>query len=791
MLDRIIYILTHTTFEAPLWVKIMAIALAVIGLLFVGWSYVRAMSPSGLRISAALLKATGVIVLAVCLMEPHLHEIRPRPGANLLLMMADNSQSLMVKDRGDSESRGEQLHKSLAVESDWQTRLGQDFDVRRYVFDTRLKPVANFQEMTLDGGGSSLAGSLVTLAKRYQGRPKAGVLLFTDGNATDFSEDSISWSELPPVFPVLLGDDRTAKDISVPRVSVSQTNFEATPVTITAEIEAQGYSGETVVAQLLDENDKEVERKTLQNIEDGKPQVVRFQLRPEKAGISFYRVRTFVESEERQFEQPEKSLEATLVNNLRFVMVDRGKGPYRVLYVSGRPNWEYKFLRRAIDEDDEVDLVGLMRIANREPKFTFRGRAGERTNPLFRGFGNKDDEEAESYDQPVVIRVGTEDKEELRDGFPIAADQLFKYHAIIIDDLEAAFFTQDQMSLVHDFVSQRGGGFLMLGGQESFVNGEYKRTPVGEMLPIYLDRVRQSHDEKGFRLELTREGWLQPWIRLRTTEQGEEKRLAEMPAFKTLNQAQTIKPAASILAHVRSSDDKTFPAMIVQRFGKGRSAALMVGDMWRWNLYREDSEESDLEKAWRQTIRWLVADVPQRIDVETRRKLDEPSAPVQLEIRVSDEEFKPMDNATVEVKITTPDDQTIEITAEPSDEKAGVYVTDFVSRKTGAYRAKISVTAADGNEVGQREAGWTSEPATDEFRTLVPNRSLMERIARETKGQVVEMDDLNSFVRELPRRQVPVVEARITPIWHDWRIMLFAVGMLIGEWGIRRWKGLP
>ena len=77
--------------------------------------------------------------------------------------------------------------------------------------------------------------------------------------------------------------------------------------------------------------------------------------------------------------------EATLVNNERQVVVDRSGGPYRILYVCGRPNWEFKFLRRALAEDPQLELLGLVRIARREPKFSFRGRAGESTNPLFRG----------------------------------------------------------------------------------------------------------------------------------------------------------------------------------------------------------------------------------------------------------------------------------------------------------------------------------------------------------------------------------------------------------------------
>src|SRR5690606_25578356 len=128
----------------------------------------------------------------------------------------------------------------------------------------------------------------------------------------------------------------------------------------------------------------------------------------------------------------------TLVNNRQMIVVDRGQEPFRVLYVSGRPNWEYKFLNRAIQEDQQVQMVSLIRVARREPKLEFKGRAGESSNPLFRGFDEKDEETAR-YDQPVLIRLNTKDEFELRGGFPRTAEELFQYHAIIFDDVEAEF----------------------------------------------------------------------------------------------------------------------------------------------------------------------------------------------------------------------------------------------------------------------------------------------------------------------------------------------------------------
>ncbi len=75
--------------------------------------------------------------------------------------------------------------------------------------------------------------------------------------------------------------------------------------------------------------------------------------------------------------------EQTSANNSRLVVVDQGDGPYRVLYVSGRPNWEFKFLSRAIEEDEQVQLVGLIRIAKRQPKFDFRNPQDQSTQRVY------------------------------------------------------------------------------------------------------------------------------------------------------------------------------------------------------------------------------------------------------------------------------------------------------------------------------------------------------------------------------------------------------------------------
>jgi uncharacterized membrane protein len=785
------------------WALVAIIGGAVMAALLV-WGYVKAPSSIATRVVAGSLKALGVAILAVCLLEPLFSGTRVRPGANSFVVLADNSQSMVLRDQGAERSRGEQLQSLLQETTPWSARLREDFEVRRYAYDSQLRAVGDFAALSFDGGASALGASLERLARRFQGRPLAGVLLFTDGNATDAemldslvtaSAQTADAVRLPKIYPVLIGGDQPADDLSVDRVSITQTSFEDAPVSLAAQIQTSGYSGRTLQVQLLDEAGEEVERQKIVAIDDpAAPRLaVRFQVRPRNAGLSFYQIRVSAEGEERQFNDPSKTREATLANNIRLVAVDRGQGPYQVLYVSGRPNWEYKFLRRALEEDDQVRLVGLVRIAKREPKFSFRARDDDR-NPLFRNFDVTDKEQVEQYDQPVIVRLGTEHEAELRDGFPKAAEDLYRYHAIVLDDLESEFFTQDQMQLIKDFVRQRGGGLLMLGGQESFKNGRFERTPIGDVLPVYLDDLPPAVPDARYQLALSREGWLAPWVRLRSEESTERTRLKAMPAFQTLNRVRGVKPGATILVSATAGEGRAVPALVEQRFGRGRTGAILIGDFWRWSMRRAPKDEQDLEKSWRQTIRWMVGDVPERVEIDLDRGEGEDvlGAPVTLTVTARNEKYEPLDNANVTVRVSGgPHAKPLELTAEPSDRKAGVYEATYVPRQPGAYRAHAVVKAADGSDVGEEQAGWTSEPAANEFRDLRANRELLARIAAGTGGEVVAADDLDSFVGSLPTRAAEITEPYVVPLWHRPGVFLFAIACLVAEWGLRRWKGLP
>ncbi|MDB6130105.1 MAG: hypothetical protein JWM04_1212, partial [Verrucomicrobiales bacterium] len=131
-----------------------------------------------------------------------------------------------------------------------------------------------------------------------------------------------------------------------------------------------------------------------------------------------------------------------------------------------------------------------------------------------------------------------------------------------------------------------------------------------------------------------------------------------------------------------------------------------------------------------------------------------------------------------------------QLTADPAASGNGMYEATYIAREPGAYSVEAVVTHSDGKLAGQASSGWASDPTAAEFRSLKPNRTLLENIAKKTGGEVIALADLEAFVRRLPEKKAPVTEAYTEPLWHKPIVFLLVIACFVAEWGIRRWKGL-
>lgn len=367
-------------FGRPEWFYFVLTA-AVLLSAFTIWSYRRSGMPLAWKLLAVGLRTVGVVLLLICLLEPLGSLQRPKSQANVFAVLMDNSQSMGILMQEASKLNSTDLEQSLGDESAWQRRLADDFRLRRYLFDSAVEPVDTFSGRSVKGNESALYHSLQSLRDRYQGQPLAGVLLFTDGNATDRKPEESLSSLGFPIYPVRIDTSINQRDVSIQSTTTRQSDFETSPVTIQTSVTHNGFQGESVVVDLMDSGSKVLQSQTVKLKNAGESVPVEFRFKPEKSGVQGFQVvvrRETVTGKEDESNRP--SLELTLGNNRRFEVVDRGRGPYRILYLAGRPNWEFKFLKRAFNIDDEIRLTSLIRIVQgaqvwlRIPKWMHRIR---------------------------------------------------------------------------------------------------------------------------------------------------------------------------------------------------------------------------------------------------------------------------------------------------------------------------------------------------------------------------------------------------------------------------------
>jgi len=759
------------------WVAAAAVAMVVLVLL----SYRGSPMRGGRRVAAICAKVAGFLILLACWLEPQWVSRVPKERANTVVLLSDDSRSMSLPMAQGARSRGEELREMWRTSGPvWRASLERDFQLRSFRFGADVRELRGPEELSFEQSPTSMGAALEGACERAGGK-SAALVVFTDGVATDLAGRDLAG--LPPVYPVLIGGALSVPDIGLGTVTATQSAFEDAPVSVQAEVRVSGMEGVVPVrvwAEVVEPapapGSKGIAAETQVEVRGGRA-VAQLQIQAVQPGAAFYRLRV---------ESPAVKPEAELTqgNNARLFCVNRARGPHAILYVAGRPNWEFGPMRRALEGDGEIELRGLIRVAKREPKFSFKGRGGESANPLFRGFKDGADPELQRYDQPVIVRVNVEEAGELAAGFPKTAEELFKFKGVILDDVEAEFFTAEQQRLLQRFAGERGGGLLMLGGMESFAGGHWQGTAVESVLPVWIGK-EEAQEEGGFQWRLTRQGLLEPWVRRRKTEAAESARTERLPALEVLNHVQGIKPAATVLA---ASYGEERSLLVMQRYGLGRSGAMLAGDLFQWGIGQPE-HGADLAKLWRQIARWLVADAPNRVEAGVQWAASEQAAKVQ--VRVRDEQARPVEDAEVSVRVRRvgeKEEASVSLVAEAGGEP-GLYVLEYPSANGGALVAQVSARSADGRELGVANAGWVQESAWEEFNATTPDRAAMEEVARKTGGAVLSMEEIGGLAGRLQNAAQLVTEVRIRPLWHTGPVMGLALLCLVAEWVLRRRNG--
>ncbi|MBM3335818.1 hypothetical protein FJY63_14260 [Candidatus Sumerlaeota bacterium] len=486
-------------------------------------------------------------------------------------------------------------------------------------------------------------------------------------------------------------------------------------------------------------------------------------------------------------------LDRVAQNNAHRFLVDNREKTYRILYLCGRPNWENKFIRRAMEEDKNLKLISLVRISGPEKTFEYRGWRSSLANPIYEGTDVTQD--MPRYDEALFLRFGAE-KSELDKGYPERAEQLFPYDLVIWGEIEAAFFSQKQLELTREYVRKRGGALLLLGGRHSFTEGGIAGTIIEGLLPVRLMASAQDSDAVGadagqpFRARPTMEGVLSGAWSLDSLPETNQHIWDKMPALYRINQFALTRPGATVHADAVNKDPSQDPRpfFVVQRYGEGRTAALATEATWQWRLRAEEDDRKH-ERLWRQIVRSLVRQTPEPIQLRAKQDAYVMGKPVLLKFAVRDAVFDAREGLGAAVKATAPSGREMGLPVEESIHETGLYSCEFFPLEPGTYKLSLTATDDQGRTIGSLEEAVLAEPDQREFQQAQYNPSFLGEISKHTGGAFLTIDEMAKLPDRIPwRPSERAEEARV----HLWRFPIFYFGLvslMITEWYLRRKKG--
>ena len=733
----------------PWWGYVLAFAGAIV----LAWlAYARAavrLSP-GTRMALTALRALTLVLLVAILLRPVVMVPPASANNSVLPVLVDVSRSMRLADAEDGAAR---LDRAKAIVRDLQSRLSSEYRIELLSFGESLAAAPDVERLAATARRSDLSGAVADLAERYKSTRIAGVIVLSDGGDTAPQEADTGESTTAPVITVGIGDTSPAKDREVANLTAGEPLLPGASIDLSVSATSTGFGTEAVELR-VSANGRPVDTRRVTPSADGAPVHAVFTVSPEPDVPTVYTV-----------EIPSAPDEIASENNTRSVLVPPQTGRRRLLILEGAPGYEHTFLKRALGQDPGIDVDAVVRK------------------------GQNDDGRDTFYVQADPSRMAA-----LSSGYPSKRSELFAYDAVIFGNIEADFFTRDQLALTAQFVAERGGGLLVLGAR-SFDRQGLAGTALEQALPIDLTSRRGTITLATTAVTanqpnspaLTVDGLLHPATRLAVSPEENRERWAQLPSLASVAQVGGARPGAQVLAVALSAGGNPQPLIAAQRYGQGRSMVFAGEASWRWRMLRPATDNS-YETIWRQLARWITAGAQGPVTIAA---MSPTVAGVtdRVSVIARDEDFRAIANAEVAVHITAPNGEKRALTAVLSNPQEGRYAVASRFDQPGVYRIEAIASR------GSAKLGTASRPVLVggvDLEMMQPrlNEAVLRRLSSETNGRYIpaeQADELPSLIRE---SRVDAGTPEMRDLWHNGWSLAAIIALLGVEWVMRRRAGL-
>jgi len=754
--------LTFTGVESP-WLRALALILALAALYF-SWTSIKTLYPPVKRLLVMFLRFAAVAIIILMLLQPQMEQKEVLKLKNKVVCVLDNSMSMTLKGGDTGIARSQLVDTFFKENASFIKKLQDDFDVDFVTFSDAVKEISSTEVgkgLVYDGAHTDIVRMLQYLKKRYEGKSIKGCFVFSDGADTGEYPQGIDKLEIvsnlaaglsAPFFTFAPGGNMDVKDVAISDVVYDGFTFVRSPWRADVVIKIFGYKGLRLPVTLKQGND--IIASKVIDVGNEKEVHIDLSFTPYTTGTFLYTISL-----------PVQLQEAIAENNQVSFLVKVVRDKIRIMHVCGRPSWDERFLRRILKNDPNIDLISFFIL--RSPT---------------------DNSEARNDELSLIPFPIDELFTNALSSFDLVIFQNFDYRPY-----DAAFFRfSHYLNNIRKFVTDQGGGFVMIGGDISFSQGGYDGTALEEILPVELNGGKDTIDLSRLKVTLTNDGLKHPITLL----EGDTDRNAalwnELPALDGCNKVARLKADAVPLTTFPISGNP--PLISVRDAGQGRCMAIATDSLWRWNFVTVGQGGSNRHylKFWQNSIKWLIKDSSLNpVHIRINKEAFLPNEEAQARVEALGRNYQPLEGVQLDMDVTNEFSGEHILSAKGVTDADGQYRLAIKHDKEGYYIVKVTAKK-ENEEIGQDYAVFSIAAENKEFKDPAIRRDLLAKLSDISGGRYFDLPvkDVEEKVSlENPAVTKLVGNRRVT-LWDNGYIFLLLLATASAEWWIRKRSGL-
>ncbi len=685
------------------------------------------------------LRLAAVIVFVLALLQPVLSYTTPVEQLAELAVLIDTSKSMSLPAGDGKDSRLQHLLPALQS-GDLAAALRDRYRLHWFSFDRSAAPLGDGVPADLKAAGPTTRYG-ESLRAAYQHLRAGGVtpervLLVSDGNDHGSADPVATARRLGLAVDALApapatGAGSSAVEIadvqSTPRVLLgSETHFR---------VALRRPAGQAP------------ERRTLHLAEDGKDvwkqAVVVPAGRTELSVPVAYRP-TSVGSKRYAFRLDDAGKPYPL-------SVDVVDGKNQVLILEDNWRWEFKFLRRVLEDD---------------PSFRF-------TALLARGGG-------------TYVQFGSPDRRVNLVGFPQSRAELEGFDTIILGDVNPKRWPRGLAAALGQLVADEGKSLVVIAGPNLANLAEV--PALNRLLPVELTRQSARPVGGPVAVRVSAEGVRSPFFFPSSTFGA-----SGLPPLDQVYAPLRKRPAATVLLEAAKLGNAHGNLIVMAEHTVGRGRVLYVGTdtLWKWQTLAPAGEATTpYALFWQQALRalaptrsnlggvslWLQAD-------HTRSEVGRP-----VVVRAEIQSDRPLTRPRVQASVVLPDGHSLPLAFAVDPARPGQFRAEFEAGVPGPYRIKAAVLA-EGKGLADGSASIQVDPARGEEADTGVDRANLERIATATGGKLLDPARPETWPDPGDRPRETVLRERTLDLWNNFTLLLILCGLLGTDWMLRLLRG--